>query len=67
MDTNLHSPARHLIEMRIEHGDLGALIDRTGREPLIDELMMRRLKKRRLALRGRIMRLELSLAPKEPA
>ena len=28
MDSNLHSPERRLIELRIEHGDLDALIDR---------------------------------------
>lgn len=67
LDINHHSPARRLIELRMEHGDLGALIDRTGREPPIDELMLRRLKKRRLALRDSIMRLELALDPKEPA
>ena len=67
MDSNLHSPERRLIELRMEHADLDALIDRTGEESPIDELMMRRLKKRRLALRDQIARLELVLDPKEPA
>ncbi len=51
----------------IEHADLDAMIDRAGLEHPIDELMMRRLKKRRLALRDEIARLELVLDPKEPA
>jgi len=54
MNDNLHSPQRRLIELRIEHADL-------------DELMLRRLKKRRLALRDMIARLERMLDPPEPA
>jgi hypothetical protein len=67
MDSNLHSPERRLIELRMEHADLNALIDRTAQQSPMDELMMRRLKKRRLALRDQIWRLELALDPKEPA
>ena len=67
LDSNLHSPERRLIELRMEHADLDALIDRTGEQSPTDELMMRRLKKRRLALRDQIARLELALDPKEPA
>ena len=67
MDSNLHSPERRLIELRMEHADLDALIDRASQETPVDELMMRRLKKRRLGLRDQIARLELVLDPKEPA
>lgn len=67
METNLHSPERRLIELRIEHADLDALIDGASRETPVDELMMRRLKKRRLQLRDEIAKLELKLDPKEPA
>ncbi len=51
----------------MEHGDLDALIDRAADHAPVDELMMRRLKKRRLALRDDIARLELQLQPNEPA
>ena len=51
----------------MEHADLNAMIDRASLETPIDELMMRRLKKRRLGLRDQISRLELALDPKEPA
>lgn len=51
----------------MEHADLDDLIDRAGQQIPVDELMMRRLKKRRLALRDQIARLELVLDPKEPA
>ena len=67
MYPNLRSPERHLIELQIEHGDLDALIDRAGRELPMDELMMRRLKKRRLVMRDEIARLERTLQPNEPA
>jgi hypothetical protein len=67
LDSNLHSPERRLIELRMEHADLDALIDRASHQVPIDELMMRRLKKRRLALRDQVSRLELALDPKEPA
>lgn len=67
MVTNLHSPERQLIELRIEHADLDALIDRAMQEGPTDELMMRRLKKRRLALRDEIARVERQLDPDEPA
>jgi hypothetical protein len=67
LDSNLHSPERRLIELRMEHADLDAMIDRTSEDAPMDELLMRRLKKRRLALRDEIARLELALDPKEPA
>jgi hypothetical protein len=67
LDSNLHSPERRLIELRMEHADLDALIDRAADQVPVDELMLRRLKKRRLALRDEIARLELALDPKEPA
>ena len=67
MNSNLHSPERRLIELKMEHADLDALIDRAGDQQPVDELMIRRLKKRRLALRDEIARLELAIDPKEPA
>ena len=66
MDQNLHSPTRRLIELRIEHADLDDLIDASP-GGLLDELALRRLKKRRLALRDQIARLEAELEPPEPA
>ena len=67
LDSNLHSPERRLIELRMEHADLDAMIDRAADDVPLDELMVRRLKKRRLGLRDQISRLELALDPKEPA
>ncbi len=67
MDSNLHSQSRRLIELRMEHADLDALIDRISEETPLDELMMRRLKKRRLAMRDDMARIERELTPNEPA
>jgi hypothetical protein len=43
------------------------MIDRLCQVVPLDELMIRRLKKRRLVLRDEISRLERSLTPNEPA
>jgi len=67
MDDNLHSPQRRLIELRIEHADLDSLIDRLGGEAPLDDLMLRRLKKRRLRLRDQIAQLAAQVDPPEPA
>ncbi len=64
---NLHSPERQLIALRIEHADLDAFIDRLADQTPLDELSLQRMKKRRLALRDRIARLEAALDPREPA
>jgi hypothetical protein len=67
VDDNLHSPQRRLIELRMEHADLDNLIDRAAEQLPLDELSLRRLKKRRLLLRDQIARLETELDPPEPA
>jgi len=67
LDSNLHFPARELIDLRIDHADLDATIDRLAEAQPIDELLLRRLKKRRLALRDRIAQLERQTDPQEPA
>lgn len=67
MTTNLHSLPRRLIELRIEHGDLDGLIDQAVLNRPDDELMLRRLKKRRLLLKDQISRIEAELEPPQPA
>lgn len=67
MTLNLNSPQRRLIALRMEHSDLDALIDHASENAPQDELMMRRLKKKRLALRDEIARVERELSPDEPA
>lgn len=67
MTQSLRSPQRELIELRIEHADLDNLIDLAGMRLPVDELALRRLKKKRLLLRDRISQLEGQLQPREPA
>ena len=40
--------SRQLIELRIEHRDLDAVITRLAADALCDEVQLRRLKKRKL-------------------
>lgn len=49
------------------HADMDALIDCAALAPPLDELAVRRLKKRRLALRDELRRLQTLLAPDAPA
>jgi hypothetical protein len=54
----------------MEHADLNASIDRLGLpngDTPPDELLLRRLKKRRLALRDQIAQLQSTIDGKEPA
>jgi hypothetical protein len=67
MNESLHSPQRHLIELRMAHADLDQLIDLAGAQAAIDELALKRLKKRRLLLRDQISQLEAELDPPEKA
>ncbi len=67
MDDNLHSLPRRLIELRMEHADLDSLVDLTANSSSGDDLAVRRLKKRRLALRDAITQLEVDLQPPQPA
>ena len=67
IDTNLQSPQRSLMALRMEHANLDALIDEALKSTPMDQLVLQRLKKRRLALKDQITRLEWSLVPDEPA
>lgn len=55
--------ARRLVELKVEHRDLDAVIDTLGRDPTSDELQMKRLKKRKLQLKDMISFLESKLIP----
>lgn len=53
--------------LRMEHANLNALIDEALQSAPMDQLVLQRLKKRRLALKDQITRLECSLQPDESA
>ncbi len=52
-----------LIALRVEHRDLDAAIARLAEGPFVDEVRMRRLKKRKLQLKDFIAKLESRLIP----
>ena len=52
-----------LAEMRVEHRDLDDVIARLLEGPYVDQLQIRRLKKRKLLLKDSIARLESELIP----
>ena len=56
-----------LQELRIEHRDLDEAIARLDTAPVEDELLMRRLKKRKLQLKDRITAIERQIEPDEYA
>ncbi|MER2554305.1 MAG: YdcH family protein [Thauera sp.] len=56
-----------LEELRVEHRDLDEAIASLAANPVEDELMLRRLKKRKLALKDRIVAIEHLLDPDEYA
>lgn len=55
--------AQQLAELREEHRDLDDAIQRIVEEPWVDQLRLRRLKKRKLKLKDWISRLESNLIP----
>jgi hypothetical protein len=67
LDLNLHSPQRQLIDLRMAHAELDSLVDLAVEKTPVDDLALRRFKKRRLHLRDQIVRLEAELDPPQPA
>ena len=56
-----------LIRLRAEHRRLDARIRLDSEGPYVDELAVRRHKRRKLTLKDQILRLENFLIPDEPA
>ncbi len=52
-----------LHQLRVEHRDLDAAIERLSGDIRMDELQLRRLKKRKLLIKDSIARLESRLIP----
>ena len=64
METNDIEHCKHrLVELQTEHRDLDDVIARLAKDPLIDELELKRLKKRKLKLKDMIAHLESKLIP----
>ena len=56
-----------LHEIQVEHRDLDEIIERLLQNPPLDDLMLPRLKKRKLLLKDRIAILERIIEPDVPA
>ena len=63
IDTESFKQLERLRELRVSHRDLDYLIDRLQEDPMVDQLRIRRLKKRKLLLKDTIVRLESLLIP----
>jgi hypothetical protein len=59
--------ARQLTELREEHRDLDAAIERLAADIRADQLSVQRLKKRKLWLKDCMARIESALIPDQPA
>ena len=60
---DIDSYRQRLGELRMEHRDLDDVISRLSHEPAVDQLQMRRLKKRKLQIKDNIARIESKLIP----
>ncbi len=63
IDTESFKQFDRLRELRVNHRDLDYLIDSLTHDPMVDQLRVRRLKKRRLVLKDMISQLESELIP----
>jgi len=63
VDTESFKEFARLREWRVSHRDLHYLIDSLSHDPMVDQLRIRRLKKRRLVLKDMIVRMESELIP----
>ena len=63
VNTDLFKNIERLRGLRIEHHDLADVISRLSMDFKVDELQMKRLKKRKLMLKDQIARLESQLIP----
>ena len=63
VDTESFKQLERLRELRVTHRDLDYLIDKLQHDPMVDQLRIRRLKKRKLLLKDMIATLESELIP----
>jgi hypothetical protein len=63
VDTELFKNIERLRQLRIEHRDLDDVIARLSLDYAVDEVQLKRLKKRKLMLKDQIAKLESQLIP----
>ena len=63
IDTETFRNVERLKQLRVEHRDLDQVIARLVTDPNVDQLMLKRLKKRKLMLKDMITQLESARIP----
>jgi hypothetical protein len=63
IETEIYRNVERLKQLRVEHRDLDQVIARLVTDPNVDELMLKRLKKRKLMLKDMITQLESARIP----
>jgi hypothetical protein len=63
MQAEAQKVANRIVELQTEHRDLDAAIDRLSADVAIDEILLRRLKKRKLQIKDHIVALQMQLVP----
>jgi hypothetical protein len=65
--TEIDATVKRIAELKLEHRDLNDVIDRLAAAPVLDQLQLQRLKKRKLLVKDQIAMLERQLTPDIPA
>ena len=63
VETETFRTVERLKQLRVEHRDLDQVISRLVTDPNVDQLMLKRLKKRKLMLKDMITQLESARIP----
>jgi len=63
IETEVFKNVERLKELRVEHQDLDQVIYRLADDPHVDQIMLRRLKKRKLMIKDMITQLESDRIP----
>ena len=63
IETDAFKNVARLKQLRIEHQDLDQVVSRLADDPHVDQIMLRRLKKRKLMIKDMIAHLESSRIP----
>lgn len=67
MDDRIQALTARIVELQLEHRDLDAAIERLAVDTAVDELRLKRMKKRKLQLKDHIVALQMQLVPDIPA
>ena len=67
MSNNESEVRNRLQQLHVEHHDLDVVIQRLANDPAVDQLMITRLKKKKLQLKDMIAKLENELIPDDIA